>query len=413
MPLTPVVSGRTVPTFPRTVVIAVVVGVLAFVAGLQFDLGRTLQVALVSPGPTASPAPTDQPTPAGPPPVSLEPISGPAAVTFEPGPIITATPGGKTCRIDATAGPEVQSLVSGQIQVRTWLALCPLKAATQPAFRDLLFQEFANAVGASSGWSTTADGSGLSTADIPFVDGDGLLTLVVATHPVGDTLVIAITLAPTTTYTESGQRSPELVVLGAAARNLVGDRARGWSLARPASRALDPGAGENAASRWRSLDFERRGRSRSRLRSCRVRGDRRAAGARTRGGARVVPRRANPRASRPQGGSRLIAGRVSAPPPRQGRRHGGTAGPSRSSPGFTHLRRAGSCGEPEDRQAQATGRTGFVRARIIAPVTVIPPWRHSLIERMVQNGPQGTPHQPAMAERRIHSQPRVFSPGAR
>ena len=199
VPLTPVVSGRAVPTFPRTLVIAVVVGVIAFVAGLQLDLGRTPQVALVSPGSTASPTPTDQPSPAGPPPVIILPTSLPLADTFEPGPIITATPGGKGCRTDATAGPGVPTAVSGEIQVRAWLAVCPLKTAAQADFRNLLYQEFANTVRASFGWSANTEDPGLSRAEIPFLDGEVRLTLVVAIDAIGDNLVIAITLAPSTT----------------------------------------------------------------------------------------------------------------------------------------------------------------------------------------------------------------------
>jgi hypothetical protein len=199
VPLTPVVHGRAIPTLPRTLVFGVVVGVLAFVAGLQFNLGRTPEVAVVSPSPagSASSVPIDEPTPAGGPPVLILPTSLALADTFDPGPVLKATPDGTACQTNPTTGSGVPSAGSGRLRVRTWLSLCPLRVGLQAAFRDLLFQEFANTVRASSGWSVTTDDAGLSTAELPF-DDDGIpLTLVVAVRPVGDNLVIALTLAAT------------------------------------------------------------------------------------------------------------------------------------------------------------------------------------------------------------------------
>jgi hypothetical protein len=190
VPLTPVVPDRAIPTLPRTLVVAAIVGAIAFLAGLQLNPGRTPEMAVASAMPFAS-APTEVPSPSG--------VQGQVIVRtwFQPGNVITATPGGSACVTDATTGSGVPSAIDRRVQ--TWLAQCPLKAGDQARFRDFLFQEFANSLNASSGWSVTNDQAGLSVAEIPFLDNGLPLTLVIAVRAIGDNLVIALTLAPTAT----------------------------------------------------------------------------------------------------------------------------------------------------------------------------------------------------------------------
>lgn len=194
VPLAPVLQGRAMPTLPRTLVVAIVVGVIAFVFGVQLDGGRSSGPPIAIATPSTSPGPIDSSSPTSPaPPRMLSPTST-FADHFQPQDLIAALPGGKACVTENTSVPGSPTAASGRSLVRTWLAFCPMKIGLQADFRDQLFQSLADELPGSTGWGAGVEPTGLWLAAMPYADGPLKGTVAVAALADHDPLVITITL---------------------------------------------------------------------------------------------------------------------------------------------------------------------------------------------------------------------------
>ena len=192
-PIVPVTPGGGLPRFPRVLVVALVVGLLAFVAGARLGPGP----APVGPSPTWSPAPSSESPSASPvPPES--PVSGGQDTsefvrTFRPQDAIAGVSGGAGCATRVWSVPGFPVHRPSRTLVRVWMAWCPIDAARRAAFfTDLtivLEREIAFGTMSSSG-----DGRGMTVAYYPYTAGPFAGQVTVAAAPSGPGLGITITL---------------------------------------------------------------------------------------------------------------------------------------------------------------------------------------------------------------------------
>ena len=117
---------------PRGVVVALAVGALAFLAGIQFGAGGTADRRRASePPPTPSPATTATPPPAADPPGSSAFVRA-----FQPPDLIRHLPGGADCVTSIFQKEVPRSRRDGPrlTFVRHWMAYCPLEAELRQSF---------------------------------------------------------------------------------------------------------------------------------------------------------------------------------------------------------------------------------------------------------------------------------------
>ncbi len=138
-PVVPVVPDRAHRPLPRLLIIALGVGAITFVAGLQFvgePAGQTAALAEASALPTepasASPETTHPASATLYPPAS--PGSSRFVRTFDPIELITAVPGGAGC-VGGRAGSQIApGPYTNDTFVKRWIAFCPIARAKQDAF---------------------------------------------------------------------------------------------------------------------------------------------------------------------------------------------------------------------------------------------------------------------------------------
>jgi hypothetical protein len=117
---------------PRAVVVALAVGVLAFLAGIQVGSGGTAD----PPGPS-EPPPTPSPAIAAtPPPISDPPGSSAFVRSFQPADLITQLPGGAACVASSGQKEVPRSRRDGPrlTFIRHWMAFCPIQAERRQSF---------------------------------------------------------------------------------------------------------------------------------------------------------------------------------------------------------------------------------------------------------------------------------------
>ncbi len=223
-PVFAVAPVRTQTRVPRVVLVGLVVGVLAFVAGigvasagptpraggpsaLPVAVPGTPVLSAASPAPptvagTADPAATAA-APAGPDAAAPTPASSLAAagssafaVTFRPDRIITATEGGAACTIGDAREKEVPRTRRDGPRLtfqRSWLAWCPVPADRRQAFLLAILTRLVDEVPAQTfGYSATRDGGG--DALFPYAEPPLAGTIAVTADAAGDGYAIAIVL---------------------------------------------------------------------------------------------------------------------------------------------------------------------------------------------------------------------------
>jgi len=190
--ITPVVAGKAIPTVPRVVVVAVVVGFLAFAAGLRLGPGPTPDIAQVTPTPIASVPPPSATILAN---ESPTVVFGPSefADSFEPGRAMLGLAGGGKCVIQSGGVPGIQSPRSVRTLVKVWIASCPIPSAKRVAFLDALLGEMVQQIPNLDG-SASVDPRDLSLADFSYSQGSAVGTVTLAAVTSGSNLLIAITL---------------------------------------------------------------------------------------------------------------------------------------------------------------------------------------------------------------------------
>jgi len=186
VPLTPVVQGRSLPTLPRVLVVAAVVAIIAFLAGVQLGGGRTsAPIGLVSP-PPASPAPQ-------PPASAALPSRSSFADLFDPQAVLNGQPGGTDCLVKDTVGPDSAFSGTGPAVVRTWLATCP-QTDLRENVETNLFEAFSAAIPNANGINQGPDDLGMTLFQFTYREGEFKGTITVTAAGANNERIFAITL---------------------------------------------------------------------------------------------------------------------------------------------------------------------------------------------------------------------------
>lgn len=196
-PVAPVVTRNVVP---RGVVVAIVVGVVGFLAGIQVGAGGTAERDRSSvPPPTSHPAsPTAEATPAvpaTPPPDSAPPGSSAFVRDFAPADLVAGLAGGSECATSSGQEevPRTRRDGSRLTFVRSWMTFCSLEVERRQAFLVALVDGLVDQVPSETyGYSTAVHGSGEALfpyAERPFV---GTVTLSAAAAGPGFEIVITL-----------------------------------------------------------------------------------------------------------------------------------------------------------------------------------------------------------------------------
>jgi hypothetical protein len=162
VPVGPVVRTRAGSNLLLVVGAALVVGTLAFVAGLQLGGARSSDASRpsASPSEVASIAAVASPSP------TAGPVDGPLTASafadaFQPPQLFAEFVGGKGCVTRFDEAQEAIGVVE-YVLSRTWTTFCPLKASGRAALAHSLMRAISNQVpGSGSSGSSADDGSTL------------------------------------------------------------------------------------------------------------------------------------------------------------------------------------------------------------------------------------------------------------
>ena len=193
IPVGPVAPDRRLPTLPWLVAVAVVVGAIAFLAGLQVGSGSnstTTPVASPSAGPTASGIQSATASP-----VAVVPGSSEFARTFRPLEVVAGVPDGSKCvgkgvGQNQQAGPDIDP---SQTFVSVWMTFCPLSAAHRDAFVKKVVEDLANVM-PTHGYGYSSNDQGQIFAVFPYQQTSFVGTVTMAAIERGTGLEISITL---------------------------------------------------------------------------------------------------------------------------------------------------------------------------------------------------------------------------
>jgi hypothetical protein len=189
----PVTAGAGPAKVPRVLVVALIVGALAFIAGAQLGQAPTP----VSPAPSGSPALPSAPssvtsTSTGPP-VPGGQVLSEFARTFAPEGTIAELRGSAGCTARVSSVPGFPSPRPSPTLVRAWMVWCPIRAASQAQFFTDLTIVLERQIPFGT-MSSSGDGHGMTVAYYPYSTGPFAGHVTVAAAPAGPGLGIAITL---------------------------------------------------------------------------------------------------------------------------------------------------------------------------------------------------------------------------
>ncbi len=198
VPVAPVVRDKGLPALPRVVIVALVVGVVAFVAGVQLGSEHRTDLPL----PSVSPASPSESPSASPSliasPVTAVPDASEFARTFWPPDVIAGLAGGTTCTNRTVPPGFITGTGSGPTLVRVWATFCPLGGRERATFLDRLINAVrTTAVGSgipSESWGSSSDDRGMTVFYYPYAHGAFVGSVTLAADAVGDGLDIVITL---------------------------------------------------------------------------------------------------------------------------------------------------------------------------------------------------------------------------
>jgi hypothetical protein len=201
---------RTKHVVPVGVIVALVVGVLAFVGGIAVASSGPAQPPQPARVPASAPAAADG-TPAGPSAAALAPAAFPSdpapaatappdssafARRFAPGSLVAGLPGGSGCVTGEPRSKEVPRTRRDGPRLtsqRSWLIWCPVSAKRRQAFLLALFDGLVARVPAETyGYSTSVAGAG--DALFPYAEAPFAGTVAVTADTAGAGFSIAIVL---------------------------------------------------------------------------------------------------------------------------------------------------------------------------------------------------------------------------
>ncbi len=189
-PVGPVAPERRLPTVPVLAAVTVVVGTIAFLAGLQIEggsNGQTIQVASPTARPTALATQRATRSPA-----VVVPGHSEFARTFQPLQLIAVIQDGARC-VGASVGQQLDSNYPTQTFVSAWMTFCPVSATHREAFVEKVFGELGRVTPARSSM-TTSNEQGQFVGLIPYQQTAFVGSVVMAVAATGDGLEISITL---------------------------------------------------------------------------------------------------------------------------------------------------------------------------------------------------------------------------
>lgn len=189
VPVAPVVRDKKLPTLPRVVVVALVVGAITFLAGVQLGSGHRSDLLL----PSASPA-----SPSASPFVTAFPVAAPPDTsefvrTFRPPDVIAALAGGTACVTRSGSVPGLMGAGLDRTLFRVWMTSCSLDVNKRGSFLDLLTNAMEPKIPTQS-WSSSSDDRGMTIFYYPYTQGPFVGTVTLAADAAGGGLEIVITI---------------------------------------------------------------------------------------------------------------------------------------------------------------------------------------------------------------------------
>jgi hypothetical protein len=195
---------RTKHAVPGGVILALGVGVLAFLGGIAVASSGPAQPPQVARVVASAPAVTDAPPAASRPAESSDPApvaavtSGSSAFArrFDPGSLVAGLPGGSTCVTGEPRSKEVPRTRRDGPRLtsqRSWLIWCPVSANRRQTFLLALFDGLVARVPAETYGYSTAD-AGAGDALFPYAEAPFAGTVAVTADAAGSGLSIAVVL---------------------------------------------------------------------------------------------------------------------------------------------------------------------------------------------------------------------------
>jgi hypothetical protein len=193
VPVGPVVPVRAQRTLPAALIVGVLVGAVAFAAGLQLGAARPADTRpAIVPSAPASPA-VPPPSPS----VTADPIAGPPYASafadgFRPPELFAQYVGGAGCVSHNEQSQEALG-VAEYVLARTWTTFCPLEPASRQAFVKSLVVALSEQI-PTSRWSETNDGADSTFALFPYTQNGFLGTVTLSADAAGSGFEIVISL---------------------------------------------------------------------------------------------------------------------------------------------------------------------------------------------------------------------------
>lgn len=204
-PVVTVAPVRPRRRIPRTLVVAIIVGGLAFFAGMQVGAWGSVSPAQARVLPTPSPssssaaeagpdavAPTPEPSPTL---IPAPPGSSAFVAGFHPDDLVASQPSGSSCV--STAGqlevPRTRLDGPRMTFVRSWMWWCPVGEGERQAFILSVIDSLVQAVPVDAYAFSTAD-RGSGEALLPYAESPYAGTVTLAAHPAGEGIGIAVVL---------------------------------------------------------------------------------------------------------------------------------------------------------------------------------------------------------------------------
>ena len=190
----PVDAGRAIPMPLRVLVLVLVVGVVAFMAGSNVGTGPAVGIpeATAIPSPSSA-SPSASSATAASSPAGRSPSDFAFTFAFRPERLIAGLPGGSSCVTRSGAVPGHTASSAGRTFVVVWLSTCPIQRSRRASFLGQLLAALAREI-PSSRANTSREDDGISVTDFGYAQGASTGTVTVVADPAGRDLVISMTL---------------------------------------------------------------------------------------------------------------------------------------------------------------------------------------------------------------------------
>jgi hypothetical protein len=201
VPVGPVVPVRAPRALPAVLIVGVLVGAAAFVAGLQLGTARPADTrpaivpsapasSVVAPSPSVPPSPSASLLPADP--IAGPPYASAFADGFRPPDLFAQYVGEAGC-VSHNEQSQQAIGVAEYVLARTWTTFCPLEPASRKAFVKSLVVALSEQIPGSR-WSETSDGADSTLALFPYTQNGFIGTVTLSADAAGSGFEIVISL---------------------------------------------------------------------------------------------------------------------------------------------------------------------------------------------------------------------------